>query len=95
MAPGLMHGDQVHLRQQNPRIGDVIVFSNGADLLVHRIYFRLGKQYWTMGDNASAPDPGINADQIIAVADMPSVSCRHKISSLFKALKFHIRRKLS
>jgi signal peptidase len=72
MQPTYHTGDLVVARKTDPaklKVGDIILFDNGARDVVHRIIDiqRDGQDYTitTLGDNNPAPDSPIHQDQIV------------------------------
>ena len=55
--------------QRPVRIGDVVLFTTGADrYVVHRVWKISGKKIRTLGDNCVYPDPWINEDCVLGQA---------------------------
>ncbi len=59
MRPTYKGGEEVLLKPaQSAEIGDIIVFSNGSRLIMHRVIFKFEGCYITKGDAVLFPDWG-------------------------------------
>ena len=67
MGGALPGGAHVPVAARPPHAGDVVVYTRGGDLIIHRLAFALAGRGFTIGDNAPYPDPVIRMADIIGV----------------------------
>ena len=67
MGDALPGGAQVPVAARSPRAGDVVVYTRGGDLIIHRLAFAVAGHGFTIGDNAPYPDPVIRMHDIIGI----------------------------
>jgi hypothetical protein len=94
MGAALPGGTRVHVAASAPRAGDVVVYTRGGDLIIHRLAFAIGDRCITIGDNTAVPDPVIRKHDIIGVvpglrrAALPATLrvARHFLGRAFRRL---------
>ena len=67
MGAALPGGGNVPVEARPARAGDVVVYTRGGDLIIHRLAYAVAGRCCTIGDNAAAPDPLIRRSDIIGV----------------------------
>ncbi len=94
MNPAFSDGDIVQTVQRSPRTGDVVIFRRNDVLFIHRVIFRSGNSYYTMGDNSSFPDHPVAREDILGVVpgNSPgSFTVLSRLKALFVLLKHRLR----
>lgn len=67
MDPLLKNGDRIRIVPKPPRTGDIAVFLAGGLFFVHRIVWRKGDFFYTIGDNSPVPDHPVHRKDIVGV----------------------------
>jgi signal peptidase I len=67
MLPMLRVGDRVKVQRVDGdlQLGDIVVFRQGSELIIHRVLGFRRNQWYTRGDNVMHFDPPISTDDIL------------------------------
>jgi hypothetical protein len=67
MCPTLSPGCRIEIAAlaSRPKVGDIIVFASGRELVAHRLVQRVDDRWITQGDGRLGPDPPITSSQVL------------------------------
>ena len=79
MEPALLVNDFVIVEEEeNYDVGDVVVYQNGKDLIIHRIVKKDGEEFVTRGDANNVDDDPIKLSDIKGKMMMAEIINQHK-----------------
>jgi hypothetical protein len=69
MCPTLSPGCRIEIAALagQPKVGDIIVFASGRELIAHRLVQRVDDKWITQGDGRLGPDPPITPSQVLGI----------------------------
>jgi len=91
MNPVLKNGDQISIIHQSPRIGNIALFFRGGMFYIHRVVWKKGDFFYTIGDNSPVPDHPVHEQDIIGVLEHSPRRFFSVCSGLFRMCIYHLK----